>query len=95
MTSKCLCAKFALEFKFSDATILGLQKALSNLPFESDETKRYNLKLGDSAKQVSIENLLNLLFTSYQRINIDISDLNIDRMIQQNPQFVKEIQNPD
>ena len=81
MTSRCACAKFALEFEFSDATILGLEKSLSNLPFESDETKRYNLKIGNCAKYVSIENLLNLLFISYQRINIDISNLSIDRMI--------------
>lgn len=72
----------------------GLQKSLSSLPMEADANKRFSLKLGPSAEQVSIQNLVNLLLISYQRINIDIEDVNIDNMVKQNQPFLESLRKP-
>ena len=72
----------------------GLQKSLSALPMEPDANKRLSLKLGPSAEKVSIQNLINLLLIAYQRINIDIEDVNIDEMVKQNQPFLESLRNP-
>ena len=81
ITSKFCCARFEVDFKFSNGTLQGLSRALANLPIEEIQTDRLNLKLGKSADGVSIYNIIDLVIMASRRVNIDIEDVDVDNMI--------------
>jgi hypothetical protein len=51
------------------------------LPIESDENKRFNVKIGQSMAKVDFNLFCNLVAISYERINLDLEDLNLEEMI--------------
>ena len=43
-----------MDFEFSDDTLIGLTRAMCNLPIENDKAKRIKIKIGKSANNVDI-----------------------------------------
>ena len=84
-------SRFVMNFEFSNDTLNGLTRSLCNLPIENDKSKRVEIKIGKSANNVTINNLVNLLFVSYKRVNIDIEEVNVEKMIEEDPSFKKLI----
>lgn len=60
----------------------GLTRAICNLPVEHDPVKRITIKIGQSANQVDLMSLLNLVQVSSKRVNIDIEQVDVEEKLQ-------------
>lgn len=80
--SKLCGLKLKVFFKFDVSTCENLIKAISTLPVQSDAANRLDIKIGHSIDEVNFDSFLNLLDIGYQRVNLDILDVNIKFMIE-------------
>lgn len=74
--------KLKVFFKFDESTCDNLIKAISSLPIEKQADKRFDIKIGNSIDEVSFESFINLLDIGYNRVNLNIDDVNIRYMIE-------------
>ena len=86
-----------MKFKFSDATCRVLTNSLSNLLIEKIPEKRYNLKIGESLNEVAFESLIDLVQMAYMRINLDISEVDIESMLNnaENKFILEQLRHPE
>ena len=83
--------KFQMHFKFSNSSTTVLINSISNLRDEKDSKKRMILKIGESLNDVDFPLVLDLMVISYNRINLDISEVNIKNMIENHEESLKEL----
>jgi hypothetical protein len=81
-----LCGmKFQMRFKFSNSSASVLINSLSNLRNEHNPVKRMNLSIGSSIQEVDFNIILDLIRISYNRINLNLEDVDIAEMIMRHP----------
>jgi len=66
-----------MHFRFSNSSCATLITSLSNLRDEKDPKKRMDLKIGESLNDVDFNLLLDLMVISNNRINLDISEVDM------------------
>lgn len=81
MKSGICGVKFQMKFKFSNSSASVLINSLSNLRMETNPTKRMSLSIGSSIQEVDFPIILDLIRISYNRINLDLEQVNIKEMI--------------
>lgn len=77
ISSNLFCVNFKLDYIFTDDTIQSLTRSLTVLPMETDAKKRKTIVIGRCVRQITFENFINLLTVAQNRVNIDISNVNI------------------
>ena len=80
ISSKLFCLPFDIDFYFTDDTLLGLTKALTNLPMEQDLSKRPKIIIGSSLRNIKFEIFKTFLNVASQRVNLDISAADLAAM---------------
>lgn len=80
ISSKICGIPFDIDFYFTDDTLLGLTKALTNLPMEQDTSKRPQIKIGSSLRHVKFENFKTFLNVATQRVNLDVTNADLNKM---------------
>jgi len=93
ITSSLCGASLSVQYEFTDQTIQVFIKSISCLPIEIDEAKRLNVKVAHSISKVDFNLLCNLVAISYQRINLDLEDLDIEQMIKNSPKSLQKMMN--
>lgn len=90
-----LCGvKFQMKFKFSNSSASVLINSLSNLRNEKDPKKRMNLSIGESINEVDFPIIMDLMRISHNRINLDVSEVDIKGMINRSKVTLDEIKSP-
>lgn len=91
MKSQLCGIKFQMHFKYSNSSTAVLINSLSNLRDEKDASKRMDLKIGESIDEVDFPLILDLVIISYNRVNLDLSEVNIVKMIENHPSSIKDL----
>lgn len=87
-----LCGiKFQMNFKFSNSSASVLINSLSNLAFETDQSKRMNLSVGSSINDVDFPIIMDLMRISFNRINLDLSQVDIKSMVLRSKKTLEEL----
>lgn len=71
-----------MHFNFSNSSCAVLINSLINLREEKDPKKRMDLKIGESLNEVDFPLVMDLMVISNNRINLDISEVNILQIIE-------------
>ena len=96
MNSSLLGQNFKMEFQFTDSTCKALTNCVVNLPItiKRDQMTK-NLKLGSSLNQVSINNILELINVSNNRINLDVNGVDLNSVLQRSRETIHLIKYPE
>jgi hypothetical protein len=91
MKSSICGIKFQMHFRFSNSSCATLITSLSNLRDEKDPKKRMDLKIGESLNDVDYPMLMDLMIISNNRINLDVSEVDLHTMITRDEETMKEL----
>lgn len=80
-----------MHFRFSNSSAAVLISSLSNLREEKDGKKRMDLKIGESFNDVDFPLVLDLIIISYNRVNLDLSEVNMLEIIEKDKDCMKEL----
>lgn len=94
--SKLFGQAFDVDFAFSKSTAQSLVNCISKLPIEDDYRKRKNVIIGKSMDEVEMDKLIDLVEMAYKRVNINIDNLNVDKLLERSDSehIRKNIENP-
>ena len=86
--------KFQMKFSFSNSSATVLINSLSNLRNEHNPTKRMNLSIGASIQEVDFNIILDLIRISYNRINLNLEEVDIVEMINRHQPTLDALRQP-
>ena len=81
ITSKVFGFNLTVEFEFSSDTFQTLIKILSTFPNNYDEKLRPNIALGDSVKNIELDQMKNLLKVCQNKITINLDGIDFEKII--------------
>lgn len=79
ITAKFCCTELRVNFKFSDESMGELIKKLIALPNQTDYDKRLTVVLGASVNDISLQQLIDLMKASKNKVNLDLSGTDLQK----------------
>lgn len=96
MNSTILGSNFKMEFQFTDSTCKALTNCVVNLPVSNkSDLVTKNLKLGASLNQVSINNIIELINVSNNRIKLDINGVDLKTVLNKSRETIHRLKYPE